>query len=55
MTRKETNLIKLKPGYWWWNIADLGETPDWQERPIPHVKSDDIFGYKMSELLAKQY
>lgn len=43
------------PGYWFENIAPLGETPDWRERHIPYVAPDTLFGYEPKAFLRKQY
>ena len=29
-TSEEMNKIKLKPGYWWENVAKLGSKPRWK-------------------------
>jgi hypothetical protein len=56
MTRKETDAIKLKPGYWWENVAPLGEAPNWEMRPMPTPQREDtIFGYDAAAFMARQY
>lgn len=42
-------------GYWWENVAPLGCAPDWQMRVAPTADAGLIFGYRPSDLLAKQY
>jgi hypothetical protein len=58
MTRKETDSIALPAGYWWWNVALLGESANWQmviEPPSVDINDDRLFGYGKQEFLAKQY
>lgn len=54
MTSKEMMRAEAKPGYWFVNVARLGERPDWQERVAPH-DSGLLFGHRPSDLLAMQY
>jgi len=54
MTSQEMMKAKLKPGYWFVNVAPLGEKPIWTEQVAPHT-STHLFGYEPSKLLAKQY
>lgn len=52
------NLPKLTPGYWWVNVSPLGAGhSQWVETPSAETtaKDDEIFGYRMRDLLAKQY
>lgn len=52
------NLPKLTPGYWWANVSPLGAgNSHWVETPSAETaaKDDEIFGYRMRDLLAKQY
>lgn len=48
-------LPPLKPGYWWWNIAPIGEKPEWVQKPAPIESDDRIFGYDRAEFMARQY
>lgn len=52
------SLPKLSDGYVWQDFAPLGsDHHDWLETPSTEkaAKHDEIFGYSMSDLLAKQY
>ena len=56
MTTKEMmKAASLPAGYWWENIAALGEKPDWQPRVAPLPETDTIFGYSRKAFMAKQY
>ena len=58
MTRKETDSVKLPEGYWWVNIAPLGEPCNWQMQIEPQhidINSTTIFGYERDAFLARQY
>lgn len=54
MTTKEMMKTKAKPGYWFVNVANLGDAPNWVEQVQPH-QSGLLFGYEPQVLLAKQY
>jgi|GEM_PF-3701954 len=53
MTTQEMLRTDLKPGYWWANVAPLGEKPDWVMEVVPH-ESKGIFGYEVAYIMAKQ-
>lgn len=55
MTLKETNAIPLKPGYWWWNVAQLGDKPDWIQVVEPGGVDNKLFGYDVDTFMARQY
>jgi hypothetical protein len=56
MTTQEMMKTQHKPGYWFENVAPLGDPPNWREKVAPHTPRDDlIFGYTVPDLLAKQY
>jgi hypothetical protein len=44
-----------KKGYWFENIAPLGEKPFWVEVVAPMKESDKLFGYEKDEFMRKQY
>lgn len=50
-----TNQPPLKPGYWWWNVADLGQSPKWEQRPMPVADDNKLFGYDEKQFMARQY
>lgn len=54
MTTQEMMRAQSRPGYWFVNVAPLGEAPNWTEQVQPHVQSY-LFGYEPRDLLAKQY
>ena len=54
LTSKEMLKTDAKPGYWWVNVAPLGEPPMWRQEVAPH-ESGLLFGYEPTELMAKQY
>lgn len=49
----------LKPGYWWWNVAPLGDRPIWEQCPMPADvrpgEIDKILGYETKVFMARQY
>lgn len=53
------DLPPLKPGYWWWNVAPIGDRPVWEQRPMPSDERpgqiDKILGYETKAFMAKQY
>lgn len=56
MTSKEARKHECKPGYWLWNVADLGEEPNWVEQIQPYQQPvGTLFGYEESAFLRKQY
>lgn len=55
MTTQEMMKATAKPGYWFYNVANVDETPDWREQVKPPETNDLIFGYTPTALLAKQY
>lgn len=59
MTSKESRSHTCKPGNWLWNIAPLGEAPDWQEQAMPDIVDINsaltLFGYEQKEFMRKQY
>lgn len=58
MTSKEIRKHICKPGYWLENVSPLGESPNWQERPMPpdcDVNDSRLFGYEQREFMAMQY
>ena len=58
-----TSIMKLpllKPGYWWWNTAPVGQDPVWEQKPMPDPVVLDcqiktLFGYETREFMARQY
>lgn len=48
-------LPPLKPGYWWWNTAPIGQDPVWEQKPMPIQSDARIFGYERTEFMARQY
>jgi hypothetical protein len=55
MTSQEARTHVCKPGYWLKDVSELGEKPDWREVVMPQPESNRLFGYEVSEFLAKQY
>jgi len=56
MNSQEMMKTKAKPGYWWINKSNLGESPNWEQEPEPHKEEPGtIFGYEEKEFLRKQY
>jgi hypothetical protein len=55
MTSNEMRRASHKPGYWFENVAALGEKPVWRERAATPAGSGFLFGYAPAALLAKQY
>lgn len=47
-------LPPCKPGYWYVNVAPLGELPVWEQQVMP-VNNGKLFGYEERDLLRKQY
>lgn len=55
MSTQEMMRARHRPGYWWINVAALGEAPDWREQVAPLQADDRLFGYERDEFMAKQY
>ena len=60
MTTSIMKLPPLKPGYWWWNTAPIGQDPVWQQTPMPdpvnlNKQIETIFGYETHAFMARQY
>lgn len=60
MKTKEMMRATAPTGYWWENVAPLGEAPDWQLSPIPPSVDPNhgvgrLFGYETAEFMARQY
>lgn len=58
MTSKEMLKTQCKSGYWFVNIAPLGELPQWEMQKAPYSPSMDqktIFGYEQKAFMARQY
>ena len=54
---KIMNMPTLKPGYWYKNIAVLGEKPIWVEEIMPaDIDPNDvtIFGYDVRDFMKRQ-
>ena len=55
MTTKEMRKARHKPGYWFENVAPIGEKPDWKEKVKHSGESEFLFGHEPKDLMAKQY
>lgn len=55
MTSQEMMHTPCKPGYWWQNVAAIGQAPDWRMVVAPHSTDGKLFGYEEKAFLAKQY
>jgi hypothetical protein len=64
MTTQEMMKSSAAPGHWWVNVARLGESPNWQQQPMPSKEDGDpnspayrttLFGYDQAAFLSKQY
>lgn len=56
MTSQEVFKTVCKPGYWFVNVALLGDAPDWVQQQIqPEQNEKTIFGYETASFMAKQY
>lgn len=55
MTTQQMMKAPLKPGYWFVNVAPLGESPDWKAQTETPQETRYLFGYEPKDLLAKQY
>ena len=55
MSRTIMSLPPLKPGYWWVNIAPIGDDPKWVQQPAPVSDEGKLFGYDAKTFMAKQY
>ena len=56
MTTQEMMKAKVRKGYWWVNIAQLGTPPHWEEHLAPYEeKHTPLFGYDEKVFLRKQY
>jgi hypothetical protein len=58
MTSQEMMKAKAKPGYWFVNVAPLGDEPDWIEQRVPYfdpLADRKLFGYDAKEFMQRQY
>lgn len=56
VTTKEMMRTSHRPGYWFVNVAPLGEAPNWEEQVAPVVEDESrLFGYDRDEFMQKQY
>lgn len=58
MTSQEMMKAHCPKGYWFLNVAGLGETPDWQIQIEPRAEQLNdftLFSYDKDVFLAKQY
>lgn len=55
MTSQEMMRQTCKPGYWFVNIAPIGNEPNWQQQPVPLNRDGKLFGYDEKQFLQRQY
>ena len=58
MTSQEMLKRTCTPGYWFVNVAPLGEPTDWVEQRVPYfdpLADRKIFGYDAKDFMQRQY